>query len=67
MCIRDSIEGVTSSLIFEKMKNRNKKLVSKINLMDNLDWENLEVLVTLGAGDIDTFVPKISEKLSKIK
>ncbi|MBK6563659.1 MAG: UDP-N-acetylmuramate--L-alanine ligase [Saprospiraceae bacterium] len=61
------IEGVTSSLIFEKMKNRNKKLVSKINLMDNLDWENLEVLVTLGAGDIDTFVPKISEKLNKIK
>jgi UDP-N-acetylmuramate--alanine ligase len=61
------IDGVTSSLIFEKMKNKNKKQVTKKDLMDNIDWENLEVLITLGAGDIDTFVPGIKKKLKEIK
>ena len=57
------IEGVTSEMIFRAMNTNNKKLVTKATVMDAIDWQNLEVLVTLGAGDIDTFVPKIKEKL----
>lgn len=57
-----SIEGVTSEIIFEKMKNPNKTLVTKDTLMDFLDRLKPEILMTLGAGDIDTFVPKIKEK-----
>lgn len=55
------IEGVTSESIFNRMKNPNKKLVTKETLMDTLKAYNLEILMTLGAGDIDTFVPKIKE------
>ncbi len=53
------IEGVTSERIFERMKNQNKKMVSKVTLMETLKEYKPEVLMTMGAGDIDTFVPKI--------
>ena len=64
------IEGVTSDIIFNKMKNPHKTLVTKQNLMETLrnrvDTEglNFEVVMTLGAGDIDTFVKPIKELLS---
>ncbi len=51
--------GVNAEMIFERMKNPNKKLASKSNLMDVLKDCQVEVLITLGAGDIDTFVQKI--------
>lgn len=55
------IEGVTSESIFNRMKNPNKKMVTKETLMDTLKEYKPEILMTLGAGDIDTFVPKIKE------
>ncbi len=57
------IEGVTSKMIFEKLKTSNKKLVTKESLMDILKNKELEVLMTLGAGDIDVFVPQIKKWL----
>jgi UDP-N-acetylmuramate--alanine ligase len=57
------IEGVGSEMIFERLKNKNKFLVSKAGLMEIIDGLKPEVLMTLGAGDIDTFVPLIKEKL----
>jgi UDP-N-acetylmuramate--alanine ligase len=59
------IEGVTSEIIFNKMKNSNKKMVTKESLMSVLQDIESEVWLTLGAGDIDTFVPKIKEMLLK--
>ncbi|MEM6965455.1 MAG: UDP-N-acetylmuramate--L-alanine ligase [Bacteroidota bacterium] len=53
------IPGVTSEIIFEKMNIPNKVLVTKATLMDELKSRNVEVLLTLGAGDIDTFVKPI--------
>ena len=44
-------------------KNQNKKLVNKETLMENLKDYHPEILMTLGAGDIDTFVPKIKEMI----
>lgn len=58
------IEGVTSEIIFNKMKNQNKILVTKESLMHVLKDYHPEILITLGAGDIDTFVPKIKEFLN---
>jgi len=55
------MEGVSSEIIFNKMKNRNKVLTTKATLMDTLAKYIPEVILTLGAGDIDTFVPKIKE------
>lgn len=59
----EPIEGITSKIIFDKMKAENKTLVTKEILMDKLGNKELEVLMTLGAGDIDTFVNKIDELL----
>ncbi|MBK9256956.1 MAG: UDP-N-acetylmuramate--L-alanine ligase [Saprospiraceae bacterium] len=58
------IVGVDSNLIFDKLKNINKILVTKDTLMKALESRRPEVLLTLGAGDIDTFVPLIKEKLA---
>jgi UDP-N-acetylmuramate--alanine ligase len=59
------MEGVTSEIIFDKMKNPNKVMVTKSTLMDQLKDRKVEVLLTLGAGDIDTFVLKIRNWLSE--
>ena len=64
------IEGVTANIIFNKMKNPHKTLVTKQNLMEtlrkhqNTEGYAFDVVMTLGAGDIDTFVKPIKELLS---
>ncbi len=59
------IEGVTSELIFNKMKSREKKLLQKEDIPAKLDVTKLDVLLTIGAGDIDALVGPIEEKLRK--
>jgi UDP-N-acetylmuramate--alanine ligase len=61
------IEGVTSEILFNKMHNPNKTLVTKQNLMEILRGGNYDVLLTLGAGDIDTFVQPIKNMLENQK
>ena len=56
------IEGVESNIIFDKMKNPNKTLVNKGNLVEQLNKEKTEVLLILGAGDIATLIPAILDK-----
>jgi UDP-N-acetylmuramate--alanine ligase len=46
------------------MKNENKRLSTKSTLVSELEKENIEVLVTLGAGDIDTLVEPIKQMLT---
>jgi len=55
--------GVTSQMLMDRMKNKNKILVQKNELINYLKEKNLEVLVTLGAGDIDTLVEQIKKSL----
>jgi UDP-N-acetylmuramate--alanine ligase len=57
------VEGITSQIIFRKMKNANKKLVPDNELLDVVMKSNPEVLLTIGAGDIDRFVLPIKDKL----
>jgi len=59
------IEGVSSKIIFDKMKNPNRSLVTKATLMQALKNRVLDVLLTLGAGDIDTFVKPIKSMLDE--
>ena len=49
------IEGVDAQLLFDKMKNPSRRLVSKASLMAEIGQNRPEILLTLGAGDIDTF------------
>jgi len=57
------IEGVTSGLIFDKMRSANKKLMAKEDIPGKLDVTDLDVLLTIGAGDIDSLVVPIENKL----
>jgi UDP-N-acetylmuramate--alanine ligase len=59
------IEGITSELIFNKMKSGNKRMMVKEDIPGKLDTRKLDVLLTIGAGDIDTLVKPIEEKLKK--
>ncbi|MDO4726099.1 MAG: UDP-N-acetylmuramate--L-alanine ligase [Porphyromonadaceae bacterium] len=57
------IEGVSSKIIIDEITNPLKTLTTKENLIDTLRTKEFDVLVTLGAGDIDTYIPKIKEFL----
>lgn len=54
------IEGVSSQLIFDNVTCKNKTLCTKQELMAELPKHQFDVLVTLGAGDIDKFIPEIT-------
>ena len=58
------IEGITSATLLEKVDIADKKLCSKTELISLIDSEKSELLVTMGAGDIDRFVEPL-EKLIK--
>ncbi|WP_430813030.1 UDP-N-acetylmuramate--L-alanine ligase [Carboxylicivirga sp. RSCT41] len=57
------IEGVNSAMIAGLMTNKAVKVVSKDGLFEELCREKMEVVLTLGAGDIDKEVPILEEKL----
>ncbi len=59
------IEGVSSELIFNKMKLKNKRLLEKKDIPGKIDLHSIDVLVTIGAGDIDTLVGPIEEMLKR--
>lgn len=59
------IEGVTSEIIFKDVTAPQKKMISKEKLMDYLKKEDIDVLVTFGAGDISAFIGPITEMLEK--
>ncbi|MEI6434767.1 MAG: UDP-N-acetylmuramate--L-alanine ligase [Bacteroidota bacterium] len=57
------IEGVTAKLILDKVRLKKKKIVRKEDLLEEIKNCKPEVLLTLGAGDIDQFVKPISDML----
>lgn len=59
------IEGVTSEIIFKDVTAPEKVMLPKEELMDYLAKEDLDVLVTFGAGNIDRFIAPIREMLEK--
>ena len=58
------IEGVTSAALLEKITSKNKMLCSKEELLNTIKGIDPELVMTVGAGDIDRFVPQI-EKMFK--
>jgi UDP-N-acetylmuramate--alanine ligase len=59
------IEGVDSEMILSKMKNINKSIKSKEELLSWAENNEAELLVTVGAGDIDTLVQPLAKILTK--
>ena len=60
------IEGVTSQIILDKVTIENKKIISKNDLLNYLNNKtDIDVLITVGAGDIDTKINEIKNLLNK--
>jgi UDP-N-acetylmuramate--alanine ligase len=59
------IPGVSSEMLMNNITSKEKQLCTKENLMNLVQNNEFEVLVTIGAGDIDRFVPQIKEVFSK--
>ncbi len=58
----EPIPGVTSEMILKEVTIPDKVLLSMDEVFDYLDSKKPEVLVTLGAGNIDTLVPLIKKR-----
>lgn len=59
------MEGVTSAIIFDKMQLSDKVQLPKAKLLEILADRDIDVLMTLGAGDIDTMIDPIADLLIK--
>jgi UDP-N-acetylmuramate--alanine ligase len=53
------IDGVTTSMITDRMKNEKHRIMSKDALLDFVNKNNIELLITAGAGDIDQLLNPI--------
>lgn len=60
----EPIPGVSSQLILDNLKpGVEKKLIKKEEILDFVNTGDFEVLLILGAGDLDNYVPQIAEIL----
>jgi UDP-N-acetylmuramate--alanine ligase len=67
------IEGVTSRMILDRMENKNRKLMSKEDVLKylaesfipGLNKEFGEIIITAGAGDVDGLIAPIKAMLEK--
>jgi len=57
------IEGVSSQLIFDSIKSRRKVMLLEEELAIYLEKNSVEVLLTMGAGSIDSHIPLIKQVL----
>ena len=59
------IEGISSQLIYDHLcPKMEKTLCKKEEILDILKNKDIEVLITLGAGDIENYVPQICQILN---
>lgn len=62
------INGVTSALIYDRIKpDVKKRLVSKAELPEIVKAEDFDVLVVLGAGDVEDYMPRFTEIINAKK
>ena len=60
------IEGVNAEMILQRMKLDNKRLSSKQTVVNEIKAEKPELLLTVGAGDIDTLVQPLKQVLQNV-
>ncbi len=60
------IEGVTSEMILGKMQLKNKRLAGKQEAVEIIRNEKPALLLTVGAGDIDTLVEPLKNALTHV-
>ena len=55
----EPIEGVTSKIIFDRIKTADKVMISKEDFVNTLKSRNFDILLTAGAGDMSFSVPAL--------
>jgi len=60
------IEGVDSNMILSRMKLANKRILSKQDTIEAIKNEQPELLLTVGAGDIDQLVEPLKNALTNV-
>ena len=63
--LQENFEGVTSSWLAEKLKLKNKEVSSLGEAFNRIKEKDFDVLLTVGAGNIDTLYDGIIEWLSE--
>ena len=59
------IEGVTSQLIYDNLApGVSKQMIRKDEVLDFVKSRDFDVLIVLGAGDLDNYVPQMAEILN---
>ncbi|MGW8314651.1 MAG: UDP-N-acetylmuramate--L-alanine ligase [Bacteroidales bacterium] len=61
----EPIPGVTSSVIFDQVELKEKVLISRTQLLRVVKEQDPELLVTMGAGDINQFVGPLREWMNR--
>ena len=62
----EPIPGVTSKLIYDNLRSDVKKqMIQKDDVLNFVESRDFDVLVVLGAGNLDNYVPQIAEILNK--
>lgn len=59
------MEGITSEWLLNKVESKNKKLVSKENVIEAILESDAQIIVTIGAGDIGELVGSIKKALNE--
>ena len=61
----EPIEGVTSKLIYDNLgEGVKKEMILKDEVLNYVKTHDFEVLIVLGAGDLDNQVPQITKLLN---
>jgi UDP-N-acetylmuramate--alanine ligase len=58
------IEGIDSQMLLSKINNANKQLCAKESAIELIKNKNPELLLTVGAGDIDTLIEPLKNTLN---
>ena len=61
----EPIEGVSSQMLLDRMKPGVGRMSTKATLADDIVSEEFDIVVVMGAGNIDRLVDGITEKVSK--
>jgi UDP-N-acetylmuramate--alanine ligase len=59
------MEGITSAWLLSKMQLTNKKVLSKAEVIEEITTNKKEIILTMGAGDIDSLIEPLEKLLNQ--
>ncbi len=60
----EPIPGVTSQIIYDNLSSRVKKsMIQKADVLNLVNERDFDVLIILGAGDLDNYMPQIAKEI----